>query len=195
MIWGFRVLGKMDNYDEMNFYALYVASLNNEDSNTGKVLIKKRERAPLTKSAILNWFLDSLPVKLVWRLFTNSTLRHFVYIILTGLVIGNLLYIPLFSLQKNYSSEFGILLLVMLVVLSILYIRNYYFFLKEENTVGFRGVVAGAIFLQYRFIRNLLYFIVSSAGVIIFIIALFLILTFNTLILTNYNIIERTLNL
>lgn len=120
---------------------------------------------------------------------------HFLYIIFSGIFIGNVIYIPLFSLQKHYSAEFGILLFVLLILLSIFYVRNYYKIGREEELSTTSNVLVSLSFLQYRFIKNLFFILISTIGVIVFITCLFLLLTMNTVILKNQNIIDKTINL
>ncbi len=120
---------------------------------------------------------------------------HFFYIIFSGILIGNIVYIPLFSLQKHYTAEFGVLLFALLILLSIFYVRNYYKIGKEEELSTTRNVLVSLSFLQYRFIKNLFFVLLSTVGVIVFITCLFLLLTMNTIILKNQNIIDKTINL
>ena len=103
---------------------------------------------------------------------------HFLYIIFSGIFIGNVIYIPLFSLQKHYSAEFGFLLFVLLILLSIFYVRNYYKIGREEELSTTSNVLVSLSFLQYRFIKNLFFILISTIGVIVFITCLFLLLTF-----------------
>ena len=196
MIWGFRLLGNENAIEKMNFYSLYVASQNNEESNTGKIILPERKlNKPNFKYPILNWILDSMPVKLFLFIFTNQIVRHFIIIIVSGIIIGNIIYIPLFSLQKHYSSQFGFLLFISVIIMCIFYIRNYYIFIKEEGTPIGKAIIISSAFLQFRFLRNVFYFLLSTTGVIFFIIAIFLILSLNTIILKNYDLIDKTLNL
>jgi hypothetical protein len=60
---------------------------------------------------------------------------HFFYIIFAGVFVGNVVYIPLFSLQKHYSAEFGILLFIMIILLSVFYVRNYYKIGREDEFI------------------------------------------------------------
>jgi hypothetical protein len=195
MIIGFRILGKSNEYENMKYKSLLIASLNNEDSNSGKLFIKKPNTNLESPNKLINWLINLTLIKYTIKIVTNPIAWHFFIIIFTGIIIGNILYVPLFSLQKSYSSEFGILLFIMLVILSLLYIKNYYFFLKEENIKPLEGFIASFIFLQYRFIRNILYFLFSSLGVIFFVVTLFLLLSLNTILLRNMDLIEKSLNL
>lgn len=196
MIWGFRKLGKNKEYEDMSFYNLFIASQNDEENNTGKIIITSKKIEPQYKNSFVNWVMTSIPVKLFLFFFTNHIVRHFILIIFSGMLIGNVIYIPLFSLQKNYSSQFGVLLLSSVILLSLFYIRNYYSFIKEDNQIkSFYGILISAAFLQFRFLRNTFYFLLTTAGVIFFIVAIFLLLTINTVLLKNYQIIDRTINL
>jgi hypothetical protein len=197
LIWGFRSLGKSTEIEKMNYYNLYVASQNNEESNTGKIFLPIKKSSSLKYSnKFLNWLIDSIPIQIILFFTTNQIVRHFIIIILTGIVMGNIIYIPLFSLQKHYSSQFGFLLFISILLMCIFYIKNYYSFIKEEDsTKPFIGILIGTAFLQFRFLRNVLYFLLSSAGVIFFIVAIFLLLTLNTVILKNFDLIDKTLNL
>ncbi len=196
MIWGFRTMGNSSELEKMNFYSLYVAAQNNEESNTGKIILPdKKPTKPKFNNSILNWIMDSIPVKLFLFIFTNQIVRHFIIIIAMGILIGNIIYIPLFSLQKHYSSQFGFLLFISVVIMCIFYIKNYYLFIKEEGTPVGKAIIISTAFLQFRFLRNIFYFLLSTTGVIFFIIAIFLILSLNTIILKNYDLIDKTLNL
>lgn len=196
MIWGFRKLGKKDQIENMSFYNLFIASQNDEESNTGKIIISTKKSESAFKNSFVNWIMTSIPIKMFLFFFTNHIVRHFILIIASGILIGNIIYIPLFSLQKNYSSQFGFLLLISIILLSLFYIRNYYSFIKEESEIKtFWGILISTAFLQFRFLRNTFYFVITTAGVIFFIVAIFLLLTVNTVILKNYQIIDRTINL
>lgn len=127
--------------------------------------------------------------------FKNRIILHFIYIIFSGILVGNLVYIPLFSLQKHYLAQFGYLLLVMIILLSVTYIRNYYLIGQEANLSKLRNSLVSISFLQFRFIKNLFFFLLSTAGVILFITCLFLLLNFNTTLLKNHDIIDKTINL
>lgn len=105
---------------------------------------------------------------------------HFGIIILVGLLVGNLIYIPLFVLQKNFSSEFGILIAGLLILLSIFYIRNYKKIAYDPELSKNMNVLASISFLQYRFIRNL------TVGVgILFIVIIFVTILFSILLLNS----------
>lgn len=120
---------------------------------------------------------------------------HFLLIIFSGVFVGNVIYIPLFSLQKHYTSQFGILLIVMLLLLCIFYVRNYYKIGREEGLSVTKNILVSLSFLQYRFLKNFFFIILSTVGVLVFITCLFLLLTMDTVILKNYNIIDKTINL
>ena len=127
------------------------------------------------------------------KLIISSVLFIIIFI---GILIGNVLYIPLFSLQKNYSSEYGLLLLFMVINLSLFYIWNYYKIGQESGLSTFQNIISCFSFLQYRFIKNFVFIIVSTTGIIIFVVFLFTLLTLNTFFLKNYvNMIENTINL
>jgi hypothetical protein len=197
LVWGFRSLGKSAEIEKMNYYNLYVASQNNEESNTGKLFLpSKKSSSPKYSNKLLNWIIDSIPVQIILFFTTNQIVRHFIIIILTGIAMGNIIYIPLFSLQKHYSSQFGFLLFISILLMCAFYIKNYYSFIKEEeNTKPLMGILISTAFLQFRFLRNVLYFLLSTAGVIFFIVAIFLLLTINTVVLKNFDLIDKTLNL
>jgi hypothetical protein len=167
---------KLTETSPSRFNALLLASYNDEENNA----------RPAIKGIGVEVKKESSFLKIA---------SHFLYIIFAGVFIGNVVYIPLFSLQKHYSSEFGVLLFVMLILLSIFYVRNYYKIGREEDISTSRNVLVSLSFLQYRFIKNLLFILLSTIGVIVFITCLFLLLTMNTVILKNQNIIDKTINL
>lgn len=119
---------------------------------------------------------------------------HFVIIILVGLLVGNFFYMPLFLLQKNYSYEFGILLIGMIVLLCGFYIRNYTIISKDSNLSQFQNTLASFAYLQYRFIRNLAMGIGATFLVVIFVTVLFSILFYNSDVLKHpdLGIIEKS---
>ncbi len=163
-------LDKLIHADTHKFNALLRASNNEEDSHG------ERAYKPIVS--------------------IEKILFHLFIIIFIGVLIGNLLYIPLFSLQKNYSSEFGFLLLFMLINLSLFYIWNYYKIGQEPGLSTFQNIISCFSFLQYRFIKNFVFIVLSTAGIIIFVVFLFTLLTLNTFFLKNYvNMIENTINL
>lgn len=196
MIWGFRYLGSEKENERLGFYNLFIASQNDEESNTGKIILPAKKIEIKFKNSFVNWFMTSLPIRFLLFIFTNHIVRHFILIIFTGILIGNLVYIPLFSLQKHYSSQFGLLLFISIIFMSLFYIRNYYSFIKEEGRVNtYLGILVSTAFLQFRFLRNIFYFLITTAGVIFFIVAIFVLLTINTVLLKNHQIIDRTINL
>ncbi len=195
-IWGFRYLNIFFEDYEPTYNSLYIASMQDEESNTGKIeLYYKKKRKPAFQSKLLNFFFDNLFARGIKFLFTNRIIRHFVYIIFAGIFIGNMIYIPLFSLQKHYASEFGILIFSGIFFLTLFYIRNYYKIGKEEAAGYFKNISISFAFLQYRFLRNLTMFLLMTVGIIIFVTTLFLLLTLNSSILVDQNIIDKTINL
>lgn len=178
LIAGLIIMFRHRQFDEMTAQMLYIAANNDEESNPGKIIRETQE------ADRRNGFFEKLKISM-----------HFVYIILAGFILGNLVYIPLFSLQKHYSSQFGILLFVSLIILMFFYIRNYYKAGKDEEASFTHNIAVSFSFLQYRIIRNIFLFFITSVGVIIFVISLFLLLTFNTSKLKDMNVIERTINL
>jgi hypothetical protein len=111
------------------------------------------------------------------------------------MLLGNLVYIPLFSLQKHYITEFGYLIGISLVLLSFFYIRNYYHIGKEQEKTFLQNLSISYSFLIYRFLRNLFFIVLTTIGVTLFVIAILLLLNYNISLLINHNLIERTINL
>ncbi|MCP5501854.1 MAG: hypothetical protein H7A25_18270 [Leptospiraceae bacterium] len=120
---------------------------------------------------------------------------HFIIIILVGFLLGNLVYIPLFTLQKLYSVQFGFSLALLVIFLSLFYIRNYYKIGKENEASFFSNLLVSFSFLQYRLVRNSLLIAMSTIVVILFILFLLSILFFNTYLLQNFKFIEQSINL
>ena len=176
VIYSLTQLFKKDESIDFKFNTLLLASYNDEENNA----------RPAIKGIGVETKKESSFIKIA---------SHFVYIIFSGILIGNLVYIPLFSLQKHYTSEFGILLFIMIILLSIFYIRNYYKIGKEENLSTTKNILVSISFLQYRFMKNLLFIFLSTVGVVVFITCLFLLLTMNTVILKKHNIKDKTNNL
>ncbi|TGK36084.1 hypothetical protein EHQ12_08125 [Leptospira gomenensis] len=110
-------------------------------------------------------------------------LFHFAAIMIAGILLGNLVYIPVFLLQKHYSFEFGILLLVMIVFLMFFYIRNYFRMGKSEELTPAGNITLSLSYLQFRIIRNVIFIGFSVFGVILFVVLLFTILSMNTWVL------------
>lgn len=176
VIYSLTQLFKKDESTSFRFNSLLLASYNDEENNA----------RPAIKGIGVETKKESSFLKIA---------SHFVYIIFSGILIGNLVYIPLFSLQKHYTSEFGILLFIMLIFLSIFYVRNYYKIGREDEISTTRNILVSVAFLQYRFMKNLLFILLSTLGVVVFITCLFLLLTMNTVVLKNHNIIDKTINL
>lgn len=104
---------------------------------------------------------------------------HFTIIILVGLLIGNIFYIPLFLLQKHNSYEFGILLLLLLGLLSAFYIRNYYNLSYDESISKWKNILASFSYLQFKFVKNLTMGIGATILIVVFVTVLFSILLAN----------------
>lgn len=169
-IMGLRYYYKMKKSDQIEFRSLYLASFNTEDAGSVRTIAKK----------------------------TNvlKILFHFSIIIFFGVLIGNLVYIPLFNLQKHYSAQFGILLLSMLIVMCLIYITNYYTINREENIPFWKNLIVSASFLQFRFLKNLSFLFFSITGIVVFVLILFSILILNASILTKqFQMIEKAINL
>ncbi|RHX88957.1 LIC_10230 family protein [Leptospira stimsonii] len=110
-------------------------------------------------------------------------LFHFVIIMVAGIVLGNLVYIPIFLLQKHYSFEFGILLLVLIFFLMLFYIRNYFRMGKSDELSPTGNITLSISYLQFRIIRNTIFIGFSIIGIILFVVLLFTVLSMNTWIL------------
>ncbi|EMO40307.1 putative membrane protein [Leptospira noguchii serovar Autumnalis str. ZUN142] len=110
-------------------------------------------------------------------------LFHFSGIMITGILLGNLIYIPIFLLQKNYSFEFGILLIVLLLLMMAFYIRNYFRMGKNEELTSTGNITLSVSYLQFRIIRNTIFIVFAVLGVTLFVVLLFTILSMNTWIL------------
>ncbi|HMV41886.1 MAG TPA: hypothetical protein PK079_23835 [Leptospiraceae bacterium] len=168
---------KLVDTSDYKFNALLLASFNDEENNARPTIKALGAAEPKKESSFL------------------KIAGHFLLIIFAGVFVGNVVYIPLFSLQKHYTSQFGILLIVLLFLLCIFYVRNYYKIGKEEGLSVTRNILVSLSFLQYRFLKNLFFIVLSTVGVLVFITCLFLLLTMDTVILKNYNIIDKTINL
>ncbi|PNV75936.1 LIC_10230 family protein [Leptospira inadai] len=116
--------------------------------------------------------------------FVNSIL-HFLGIIVLGTMVGNLVYIPLFLLQRNYASQFGVLLLIALLILSGFYIRNYLRLGKSGDLGKFQNLAIGISYLQLRFVRNILFGTFGLILVVLFIVFIFSLLIMNIGILES----------
>lgn len=110
-------------------------------------------------------------------------LFHFGGIMLAGILLGNLVYIPIFLLQKHYSFEFGILLIVLLLLMMAFYIRNYFRMGKSEELTYTGNVNLSVSYLQFRVIRNTIFIVFTVVGVTLFVVLLFTILSINTSVL------------
>jgi hypothetical protein len=113
----------------------------------------------------------------------NSYLKifsHFSMILVFGILFGNLIYIPLFSLQKHYSKEFGILLGFLLVLLSGFYVFNYSKYSGQPPESKIKTYLVSFAYLQYRFLRNAFTMLFVTCVLSISVIVLFRILTWNT---------------
>lgn len=133
--------------------------------------------------------------KMEWNFMTSLKVGyHFLVILLVGLLVGNFFYTPLFLLQKHYSYEFGILLVVLLGLLSIFYIRNYAVISEDKEFSRFQNILSSFAYLQYRFIRNFALGIFSLVLVVFFVTVLFSLLFMNSDVLKSpqLGIIEKS---
>jgi hypothetical protein len=184
VIYNLNKLFKVSNLSELEYYTLYLSGINDEE-NQNKTHSLNFQEKPRTSF-----------LKKIYNLtFGNSVLKHFTLIIITGLLIGNLLYVPLFSLQKHYQSEFGILLGIGLVLLSVFYIRNYYLIGLNQKFSKKGNLFVSISFLQYRFLKNTFFLVFSIIGVVVFVTLLYLILISNSEFLKDQSIIDRTIHL
>ncbi|MDV6236149.1 hypothetical protein CH379_011000 [Leptospira ellisii] len=124
-------------------------------------------------------FQSSASSKISWL----PILFHFAAIMIAGILLGNLVYIPVFLLQKHYSFEFGILLLALIVFLMFFYIRNYFRMGKSDELTSAGNITLSVSYLQFRIIRNVIFIGFSVFGVILFVVLLFTILSMNTWVL------------
>lgn len=110
-------------------------------------------------------------------------LFHFAAIMFAGILLGNLIYIPIFLLQKHYSFEFGILLISLLILMMLFYIRNYFRMGKSDELTPTGNITLSVSYLQFRVIRNTIFITFAILGVILFVVLLFTILSMNTWVL------------
>jgi len=132
------------------------------------------------------------PIGIPW-----SPLRvgyHFAIIILVGLAVGNLVYLPLFLLQKHFAYEFGILIAVFLAGLCAFYIRNYSRLSDEKEISKLANISVSFAYLQYKFLKNLGLGIGAMLIIIFFVSILFSILFLNADLLKSpaLGIIEKS---
>ncbi|EPG65346.1 hypothetical protein ACE5IS_09905 [Leptospira wolffii] len=97
---------------------------------------------------------------------------HFLGIVGLGTLIGNLIYIPLFVIQKNYTDQFGILLILSIILLSVFYIKNYLKFGKSAELGKYQNLALGVSYLQLRLIRIVLMILLVLSLVIVFVVFL-----------------------
>ncbi len=108
-----------------------------------------------------------------------NAVQHFFGIIALGIIIGNIIYIPLFVLQKSYTSQFGILLIFAIILLSAFYIRNYLKFGKSSELGKYENLALALSYLQLRLIRIVLAILLVLVIVIVFVVFLLTLLDFN----------------
>ncbi len=129
----------------------------------------------------------------------NSYLKillHFSLILVFGIAFGNLVYIPLFSLQKHYSKEFGILLGFLMVLLSGFYVYNYAKYSGQPSHTKLKTFFVSFAYLQFRFLKNAFTLLFVTFVLSISIVVLFRILTWNTEFLQKEaGILEESTNL
>lgn len=97
---------------------------------------------------------------------------HFLGIVGLGILIGNLVYIPLFVLQKGYTNQFSVLLVLSVILLSAFYIRNYLRFGKSEELGKYENLALAFSYLQLRLIRIILLILLVLILVILFVVFL-----------------------
>ena len=125
----------------------------------------------------------------------SSTFLHFLIIIIAGILIGNIFYIPVFTIQKHFSSEFGFILILLVILLSSFYIKKYNDAGHDAELSGRENTTAGIVFLQYRFLKNSVKITLAIIGVVVFFSLLMSILAMNTGILRNIGAIEKSTEL
>ncbi len=183
-ILAFRKSLKLKQDMDLNYQSLYIAGMNDEENNT-KVQVQSVEFSSQKKQ---NGFFKAIASQL-------QILKHFLIIIFSGVLIGNLIYVPLFSLQKHYQVQFGYLLLGMLILICLFYIRNYYKIGKESKISITGNILVSLSFLQFRFLRNTLVIFFSILAIIIFVSSLYILLVYNSTSLQDFNLIDKTINL
>lgn len=118
---------------------------------------------------------------------------HVLVIILIGILIGNLIYIPLFLLQKHYVTEFSYFIFFLIGILSVFYIFNYNKVGGESQNTKWQNLAVSFAYLQYRFLRNGFFSIFSTILIILFVTFLFSLLLFNIdLIQNNLGLFGKT---
>lgn len=118
-----------------------------------------------------------------------SPIFHFLLIIFIGILIGNLVYIPLFLLQKHYVTEFSYFLFSVLALLSIFYIFNYKKVGGEGSLKPWQNLLVSFAYLQFRFLRN------SFVGAFGLIFVVFFVTFLFSLLLFNIDVIQTNLGL
>ncbi|MDF3818883.1 hypothetical protein P3G55_03170 [Leptospira sp. 96542] len=122
-----------------------------------------------------------------------TPLTHFLLIIFIGILIGNLVYIPLFLLQKHYVSEFSYFIFFLLGLLSLFYIFNYKRVGGETANKSWQNLAVSFSYLQYRFLRNGVVGAFGTVLIIFFVTFLFSLLLFNIeLIQSNLGLFGKT---
>lgn len=111
---------------------------------------------------------------------------HVAIIILIGILIGNLIYIPLFLLQKHYVTEFSYFIFFLLGILSLFYIFNYKKVGGEPNSSNWKNLTVSFAYLQFRFLRNGFLSIFSTILIVFFVTFLFSLLLFNIDLIQNH---------
>lgn len=119
--------------------------------------------------------------------FYAKVLLHFAIIILVGLLVGNLIYIPIFLLQKYFAFHFSILLVVLLILLFSFYIKNYSTIGGDPTKTRLQNILVGFSFLQYRVLRNTFSFFSYSLAIVIFVTLLVFILFANIDFLRSFS--------
>ncbi len=105
---------------------------------------------------------------------------HIFMIVLSGMIIGNLIYIPIFMIQKNFSSEFSYLIFVLVLLLGVFYIRNYFHLGHDPNKSISTNIMVMISFLIYRIAKNLTAIFIISISIILSVTVLISLLNLNT---------------
>jgi hypothetical protein len=149
----FEVQSWKKREEEMNFSPLKNQSFSDEDGNVEvKNNYSRHDR----------WYL------------------HVLIIVFLGMIIGNIIYIPIFLIQKNFSNEFSILILLLICVLGIFYIRNYYQLGHDPNKSLFANSMVMISFLLYRIAKNITAIVLVSISIILSVTILISLLNLNT---------------
>ncbi|MDH5657300.1 MAG: hypothetical protein OEZ34_15415 [Spirochaetia bacterium] len=123
-----------------------------------------------------------------WKVNLESLLQ-IVILFGVGILLSNLILLPIYKLQVAFPGLFALLLLSILFLLAFFYVTAYMKVSSSNSSAG--SVFSGISFLGYRILRNTLFLLKILSIVLLVVITVILLANFNIGILETINILEK----